>query len=157
MKIETQTHRSRFGVGLLLAVLGACAIGIWLLSADARRELDALANANAERLPVADNSQDVVTCIYLFHELPPKIRRVVAAELARVLKPGGRLIFVDALQKGDTEGMDALLDFFPWAFHEPYFDSYTKEDLTTLFSKAGLTPLSETPVFLSKVMSFEKS
>lgn len=48
MKIETQTHRSRFGVGLLLAVLGACAIGIWLLSADARRELDALANANAE-------------------------------------------------------------------------------------------------------------
>lgn len=115
-----------------------------------------LANANAERLPVADNSQDVVTCIYLFHELPPKIRRVVAAELARVLKPGGRLIFVDALQKGDTEGMDALLDFFPWAFHEPYFDSYTKEDLTTLFSKVGLTPLSETPVFLSKVVSFEK-
>jgi ubiquinone/menaquinone biosynthesis C-methylase UbiE len=113
-------------------------------------------NANAEHLPVADNSQDIVTCVYLFHELPPKIRRVVAAEMARVLKPGGRLIFVDALQKGDTEGMDVLLDFFPWAFHEPYFASYTKENLTSLFAKSGLEELSEKPAFLSKVVTFTK-
>lgn len=113
-------------------------------------------NANAEKLPVADASQDVVTCIYLFHELPPKIRRVVASEIARVLKPGGRLIITDALQKGDKASLDMLLDFFPWAFHEPYFASYTKEDFTGLFDKTGLDQLSETPAFLSKVMVFEK-
>lgn len=113
-------------------------------------------NANAERLPVADSSQDVVTCVYLFHELPPKIRRVVAGEIARVLKPGGRLIFTDALQKGDKASLDRLLDFFPWAFHEPYFSSYTTEDFEKLFSKVGLRSLNETPAFLSKVMVFER-
>ncbi|MEQ8747120.1 class I SAM-dependent methyltransferase [Pyruvatibacter sp.] len=114
-------------------------------------------NANAEHLPVADGSQDVVTCVYLFHELPPKIRRGVAAEMARVLKPGGRLIFVDALQKGDAADMDGLLDFFPWAFHEPYFGSYTKENLAKLFAGTGLVQVSETPAFLSKVLTFEKA
>jgi len=113
-------------------------------------------NANAEHLPVADASQDVVTCVYLFHELPPKVRRVVAAEVARVLKPGGRLIFTDALQRGDKESLDRLLDFFPWAFHEPYFGTYTTEDFSRLFGKVGLSLTSETPAFLSKVMVFEK-
>ncbi len=114
-------------------------------------------NANAERLPVADASQDVVTCVYLFHELPPKVRRVVAEEIARVLKPGGQLIFTDALQKGDKASLDRLLDFFPWAFHEPYFSTYTTEDFSRLFGKAGLPQKSETPAFLSKVMVFEKA
>ncbi len=112
--------------------------------------------ANAEDLPVPDDSQDIVTCIYLFHELPPKIRRKVAGEIARVLKPGGRLIFVDSVQKGDQADFDGLLDFFPWAFHEPYFGSYAKEDLAALFGKAGLAPVSEAQAFLSKVMAFEK-
>jgi len=116
----------------------------------------ACVNANAESLPVAANSQDIVTCIFLFHELPPKIRRVVAAEIARVLKPGGRLIFVDSLQKGDIADFDALLDFFPWAFHEPYFTSYTGENLTTLFAKAGLTQRSQAVHFLSKTVVFTK-
>ena len=48
----------------------------------------------AEAIPLPDNSQDAVTSIFLFHELPPKIRRVVFSECARVLKPGGRLVFV---------------------------------------------------------------
>ena len=30
-----------------------------------------------------------LTCIYLFHELPPEARRAVAHEMARVVKPGG--------------------------------------------------------------------
>jgi ubiquinone/menaquinone biosynthesis C-methylase UbiE len=39
---------------------------------------------------VPDESQDAVTSIFLFHELPPKVRRTVFRECARVLKPGGR-------------------------------------------------------------------
>ena len=36
----------------------------------------------AEAMPFADAEFDVVTCIYLFHELPPRIRRAAAAEIA---------------------------------------------------------------------------
>ena len=41
--------------------------------------------AKAESLPVASESQDALTGIFLFHELPPKIRRIVIRECARVL------------------------------------------------------------------------
>ena len=52
-------------------------------------------------IPLPDASQDIVTTVFLFHELPPEVRRRVAAEMARVLKPGGLLVFIDSLQMGD--------------------------------------------------------
>jgi ubiquinone/menaquinone biosynthesis C-methylase UbiE len=112
--------------------------------------------ANAEQLPFADNSLDVVTSIYLFHEVPPKVRRVIADEFARVLKPGGRLIFMDSLQRGDVEGYDGLLEMFPVNFHEPYYASYTRENLKEIFADAGLAPVSQTPHFLSKLVICDK-
>ncbi len=112
--------------------------------------------ANAETLPFNDNALDVVTSIYLFHEVPPKIRRVIAAEFARVLKPGGRLIFMDSLQLGDTDGYDRLLETFPINFHEPYYASYTREDLPQIFTDAGLVVSHTEPVFLSKLVVAEK-
>ena len=39
-----------------------------------------------------------VTCVYLFHELPGDVRRAVAAEMARVLRPGGLVVLVDSIQ-----------------------------------------------------------
>lgn len=113
--------------------------------------------ANAEVMPFADGSQDLLTSIYLFHELPPKIRRVVLAEMARVLKPGGRAIIVDSLQTGDVPGYDGLLDIFPQNFHEPYFTSYLKEDFTAMAAKSGLRLVESTPAFVSKVMVFESA
>ncbi len=109
----------------------------------------ALAEANAEALPFADASFDIVTCIYLFHELPHRARRAVAAEIARVLKPGGRLIFLDSLQTGDEPDYDAMLEWFPVAFHEPYYASYLREDLAGLFG-AELRPTAQISAYFSK-------
>ena len=67
---------------------------------------------NAESLPLQDESQDAVTSIFLFHELPPKVRRIVFRECARVLKPGGRLVLVDSLQRGDQPDYEGLLEPF---------------------------------------------
>lgn len=129
--------------------------------AEARHHLrpyrDVALNAgNAESMPFADASFDIVTSIYLFHEIPPEVRRIVAAEFARILKPGGRLIFMDSLQHGDVENYDALLDSFPVSFHEPFFASYTRDDLPALFAAAGLEPVSSEPVFLSKLVVCDK-
>jgi ubiquinone/menaquinone biosynthesis C-methylase UbiE len=71
--------------------------------------------ANAGSLPVPDESQDAVTSIFLFHELPPKVRRTVFRECARVLKPGGRLVLVDSLQRGDQPDYEGLLELFTMA------------------------------------------
>ena len=106
--------------------------------------------AAAEALPFADASFDIVTSIYLFHEVPPSVRRAIAAEFARVLKPGGLLVFMDSLQPGDDADFDGLLERFPIGFHEPYYPSYLREDLRALFEGAGLRVVSEEPVFLSK-------
>lgn len=121
-----------------------------------RRGRARLLVANAEALPLADESQDVVTTIFLFHELPPKVRRIVAREFVRVLKPGGTLVFMDSLQIGDVPDYDGLLEMFPAGFHEPFYESYTREDLAALFGAAGLEPVSSTSAFVSKVMAFRK-
>ena len=47
-----------------------------------------LVAGKAEAIPLPDNSQDAVTNTFLFHELPPKVRRITIRECARVLKPG---------------------------------------------------------------------
>ena len=94
---------------------------------------------NAESIPLPDESQDAVTSIFMFHELPPKVRRIVLSEFARVLKPGGRLVLVDSLQHGDEPDYDGLLELFPQSFHEPYYLSYIKEDFAALCQDRGLT------------------
>ena len=124
---------------------------------EAARHLDGLRSVhwlrgNAEAMPLPSASVDIVTSFYLFHELPPEVRRTVAAEIARILKPGGLLVFVDSLQKGDRPGWDGLLDMFPVRFHEPYYRHYTIDDLDGAFASAGLEPHAVSLAFLSKVI-----
>ena len=109
----------------------------------------------AEAMAFADREFDVVTCIYLFHELPPRVRHAAAAEIRRVLRPGGTLIFVDSLQTGDQPDYDGTLELFPVAFHEPYYESYLREDLDRLFSP-GFTPGERIPAYFSKVVAYRR-
>lgn len=113
--------------------------------------------AKAEQIPVATATLDAVTSIFLFHELPPEIRRSVLREAARVLKPGGRLVIVDSLQSGDVPAYDGLLELFPQSFHEPYFTTYIAEDFVALAAECGLVHRRDTEVFLAKVMVFDKA
>jgi ubiquinone/menaquinone biosynthesis C-methylase UbiE len=110
----------------------------------------------AEAIPLPDNSHDAVSCIFLFHELPPKVRRSALCECARVLKPGGRLIVLDSLQRDDRSDYQGLLQRFPQNYHEPYYASYLKEDFAALASECGLTPAQSVTAFVSKVMVFDK-
>lgn len=113
--------------------------------------------AAAESIPAPDSSFDAVTCIYLFHELPRKVRAAAAAEMARVLKPDGILVFVETVQKGDRPDYDGLLELFPIGFHEPYYADYVRQDLGELFTGAGLEIVDTTLAFMSKIVVLRKS
>jgi ubiquinone/menaquinone biosynthesis C-methylase UbiE len=128
---------------------------------EARRHLKrwsrvSLVVGNGESMPLPDASYDAVTSIFTFHELPPKVRRIVIKEFARVLKPGGRLILIDSLQRADDPAYEGLLELFPQSFHEPYYGSYLEEDFAAIASSHGLMPVRETKAFVSKVLVFDK-
>jgi ubiquinone/menaquinone biosynthesis C-methylase UbiE len=114
-----------------------------------------LVAAAAEAMPFADASFDVVSCVYLFHELPASVRRAAVVEIGRVLKPGGTLILVDSLQKGDEPDYDSLLDYFPLAFHEPYYASYVTEDLDRLMRPA-FSPKARSLAYFSTVKTYRR-
>lgn len=129
--------------------------------AEARRHLAGLRPvtwlaANAEQIPLEDASQDIVTTVFLFHELPPEVRRRVVAELARILKPGGLLIFIDSLQMGDRPGWDGMIEAFPHRFHEPYYRHYAIDDLEGMLAGVGLVRESMELAFLAKVLVHRK-
>jgi ubiquinone/menaquinone biosynthesis C-methylase UbiE len=111
---------------------------------------------NGESLPVPVESQDAITSIFTFHELPPEVRRTFFREFARVLKPGGRLVLVDSLQRGDKPDYEGLLELFPQSFHEPYYLSYIDEDFDAIGRACGLAHTRDMNAFVSKVMVFDK-
>lgn len=127
----------------------------------ARRHLNGRARTNfsvgkAEAMPMPDASQDAVTAIFVFHELPPEVRRGTLRECVRVLKPGGRLVLVDSLQHGDRPDYEGLLELFPQNYHEPYYSGYLNEDFVRLAADCGLEPVRSVKAFVSKVMVFDK-
>jgi ubiquinone/menaquinone biosynthesis C-methylase UbiE len=115
-----------------------------------------LLEANAEAMPLPDASQDIVVCIYLFHELPPKIRPRVAAEIARVLRPGGLFVLTDSIQPRDAERFTALMEVFPQLFHEPYYRSYLDWRAEEEFGAHGLVLEEAHRAFLSAIKVFSK-
>jgi ubiquinone/menaquinone biosynthesis C-methylase UbiE len=125
-----------------------------LIGRTARVKLD---EAAAEALPFDDASLDFVVSSFLLHELPKEIRAQVLAEIARVQKPGGLVVIVDSLQKGDRPEWDGLLDLFPHYFHEPYYADYVNGSLEDWGGAAGLAPVSSENAFLSKVTAFKRA
>src|SRR5262249_23498189 len=49
----------------------------------------------AEEPAFADSRFDGIACCFVFHELPPRAAARALAEIARILRPGGRLAIVE--------------------------------------------------------------
>lgn len=110
----------------------------------------------AEAMPVEAGSLDIAVAIYLFHELPPRVRRSVLAETFRILKPGGLFILADSLQFGDRPPLDGLLEYFPHGFHEPYYKDYLGWSLDAALQAEGFVKECGRLAFLTKVTSWRK-
>jgi ubiquinone/menaquinone biosynthesis C-methylase UbiE len=111
-----------------------------------------LAVENAEHLPYVDGHFDVVTSVYLFHELPRNARRNVVREMFRVLRPGGLVVLEDSAQMSDSPQIAGVLDGFPEQYHEPFYGEYLDDDLADLLAEAGFRVQSSEPHLVAKVV-----
>jgi len=64
------------------------------------RKIDVTGNVHADRqdasmLSFAEGSFDQVVLFFLLHELPAEVRKKAVGEALRVVKPGGKVVFVD--------------------------------------------------------------
>jgi ubiquinone/menaquinone biosynthesis C-methylase UbiE len=60
-----------------------------------------------ESLPFSDQTFDVAFSTLMMHHLPAPLKRQGLAEIARVLKPGDRLVIGDFVRKQDRTGRAA--------------------------------------------------
>jgi ubiquinone/menaquinone biosynthesis C-methylase UbiE len=84
-----------------------------------------------EQLPFPDQSFDVVFSTLMIHHLPANLKRQGLAEIARVLKPGGRLVIADFKRKQERQGRAAR-------FHA---GGSSMQDLAALVKEAGFEHL----------------
>jgi ubiquinone/menaquinone biosynthesis C-methylase UbiE len=84
-----------------------------------------------EQLPFANQTFDVVYSTLMMHHLPAPLRRQGVAEIARVLKPGGRLVIADFTSKQDRAGRAARFHAGGSSLH----------DLTALVQEAGFSQM----------------
>ncbi len=113
-------------------------------------ELPQVIQANAEDLPYRDNHFQGVTCVFLFHELPPVARQNVIEQAFRVTQPGGVFIICDSIQAIDSPEMMPLMENFPAMFHEPFYRHYTTDDLVERLKQAGFQDIATENHFMSK-------
>jgi ubiquinone/menaquinone biosynthesis C-methylase UbiE len=111
--------------------------------------------AQAESLPFEDESYDAVLCVYLFHEVPRNVRARAAAEMARVVRPGGTVVLTDSIQQGDRPILDQGLANFE-KMNEPHYLDYCGDNLPELFERAGLKPKAKAMRSTTKSLSFTK-
>lgn len=108
---------------------------------------------NAEALPFEAGSFDVVTNVFMLHELPRRVRRSVLHEVRRVLAPGGLLVVMDAAQLSESPELAPALHQFSKDLHEPYFSDYLTDDLRALLEESGFRVDHVAPHFVAKVVS----
>jgi ubiquinone/menaquinone biosynthesis C-methylase UbiE len=119
------------------------------------RQVDVVQDT-AEAMSLESSSRDIAVSIYLFHELPLRVRATVLAEIFRVLRPGGLFVLADSLQFGDRPGLDGLLEYFPHGFHEPYYRDYLGWDLNAALIEAGFRCETVRLAFLTKVTAWRR-
>ncbi len=100
----------------------------------AKRNMGKVVLANSEKLPFADNYFDVVFSRSLIHHLPNPRKGV--NEVARVLRPGGRAVFIDPLSSPISYLPRKILSKTKYFSCE--HKNFREEELTRMIKASGL-------------------
>jgi ubiquinone/menaquinone biosynthesis C-methylase UbiE len=95
---------------------------------------------NAEQLDFPDNSFDLVTTSFFYHEISVQSGRKIAKEALRVLKPGGLMINQEMMPVAVAK--DPYYDFTTDTWNEfynnePFVGAFRRQDLRKVFTDAG--------------------
>ena len=154
----TATPQAALEIALTIAVERGCAdrllVDDLVVAGSGRADVTdlSLATENGEELPFADGTFDVVTSVYMFHELPRNARRRVVAEMARVVRPGGLVVIEDSAQLADSPELGEALKTVPVDFHEPFYRDYLEDDLAVVLAERGLEVVSSEPHLVARVV-----
>jgi len=77
--------------------------------------------ADATRLPLADKSVDGIISSYFWEHIPPAVKDEMLAEFKRVLKPGGKLVFLYDVET-DNAFVKLLKKTNPQKYQELFLD-----------------------------------
>jgi ubiquinone/menaquinone biosynthesis C-methylase UbiE len=118
----------------------------------------ALLAENGEAIPVQSDSMSAAVSCYLCHELPHDVRRRVLREIWRTLEPGGTFVLVDSLQADGPVAAELrpYLDWFPSAYHEPYYKDWIGDEAGALLGECGFEVSSKEDHLLSTVVAAKK-
>ena len=97
-----------------------------------------------EQLTFPDQTFDVVFATLMMHHLPASLKRQGLAEIARVLKPGGRLVIADFKRKQERQGQAAR-------FHA---GGSSMQDLAALIKDAGFSEVETEEMRLPRFSAF---
>lgn len=97
-----------------------------------------------EQLPFPDETFDVVLSTLMMHHVPTPLKRQGLAEIARVLKPGGRLIIADFTPKKERQGQAARFHAGGSGLHE----------LTVRVKEAGFSQLETEEMRPARLSAF---
>lgn len=100
-----------------------------------------------EALPFPDQRFEGAAVLFVFHEMPPRYARQGLAELARVLRPGGRLVVAEPSPAHYDAGFLEAIRRFGWRgayfrtlahlVHEPFVRAWHKMDFAAEVQKLG--------------------
>lgn len=97
-----------------------------------------------EHLPLPDRTFDVALSTIMMHHLPQSLKRQGLAEIARVLKPGGRLVIADFTRKQERMGRAARFHAGGSSIH----------DLVALVTDAGFERVETQEIQAPRSSSF---
>lgn len=130
--------------------------------AEARRQIrqNGLANLEVKHMPaqsltLADDSFDAVMISFALHEFEPALRDKIFSEMARVLKPEGKLCVIDFARQNDWRNR---LFLTVWALTEPTcFTGFLAINWRTHLEKYGLRYESEKEYSFSRLYVWRKA